>query len=39
MMRLVAMREAIELPTDTEVEPRIRLPGLPRPEADLGFAQ
>ena len=52
MMRLVAMREAIVLPTDTEVEAnvgvgptrlglgievelRICLPGLPRPEADL----
>ena len=52
MMRLVAMREAIALPTDTEVEAnvgigptppgfwievelKIRLPGLPRPEADL----
>ena len=52
MMRLVALREGIALPTNTEVEAnvgvgptrqgfgievelRIRLPGLPRAEADL----
>jgi osmotically inducible protein OsmC len=35
MMRLVAPREGIAFPTDTEVELRICLPGLPRAEADV----
>jgi osmotically inducible protein OsmC len=35
MMRLVAAREGIGFSTDTEVELRICLPGLPRAEADV----
>jgi len=35
IMKYVAGREGIALPTDTEVELRIGLPGLPRAEADV----